>query len=152
MAQLHDLFPAAEPVGHHDRHRPGGLDRGQQALPGNRLRDFELVGFKPERTRHAAASGFDQIDRRAPENFRRTVPRKETVITARLPQYSGMIESIKEKFLFIRSGSYPRRIFAHSNYIDPDILEFLSIGQEVYFNMRFNRQGPTAVDVRSARN
>jgi hypothetical protein len=27
-----------------------------------------------------------------------------------------------------------------SNYIDPDILEFLSIGQEVYFNMRFNRQ------------
>jgi cold shock CspA family protein len=99
-----------------------------------------------------SATLFDQIDRRAPENFRRTVPRKETVITARLPQYSGMIESIKEKFLFIRSGSYPRRIFAHSNYIDPDILEFLSIGQEVNFNMRFNRQGPTAVDVRSARN
>jgi hypothetical protein len=41
-----------------------------------------------------SATLFDQIDRRAPENFRRTAPRKETVITARLSQYSGMIESI----------------------------------------------------------
>jgi cold shock CspA family protein len=63
-----------------------------------------------------------------------------------------MIESIREKFLFIRSGSHPQRIFAHYNYIDQDILEFLSVEQEVYFNMRFNRQGPTAVDVRSTRN
>jgi tetratricopeptide (TPR) repeat protein len=94
---------------------------------------------------------FDLIDRRAPENFRRSAPRKETVVTARLPQYSGMIESIREKFLFIRSGSYPRRILAHYYYIDQDILEFLSVGQKVYFNMRFNRQGPTAVDVRSGR-
>jgi len=99
----------------------------------------------------AAATLFDLIDRRAPENFRRTAPRKETVITARLPEYSGMIESIREKFLFIRSGSYPRRIFAHYKYIDADILEFLSIGQEVNFLLRFNRQGPTAVNVRSAR-
>jgi tetratricopeptide (TPR) repeat protein len=99
----------------------------------------------------ATATLFDLIDRRAPENFRRTAPRKETVITARLPEYSGMIESIREKFLFIRSGSYPRRIFAHYKYIDADILEFLSIGQEVNFLLRFNRQGPTAVNVRSAR-
>jgi hypothetical protein len=39
-----------------------------------------------------------------------------------------MVESIKEKFLFIQSGAYPRHIFAHYSYIDPDILEFLSIG------------------------
>ena len=99
-----------------------------------------------------SAALFDLIDRRAPDNFRRTAPRKETAVTSRLPPYSGMVESMKEKFLFIRSGSYPRHIFAHYSYIDPDILEALSIGQEVNFRMRFNRQGPIAVDVRSARN
>jgi cold shock CspA family protein len=97
-----------------------------------------------------AVALFDLIHRRAPDNFRRTAPRKETVVTCRLPSYSGMIESVAEKFLFIRSGAYPRRIFAHYNYIDPDILEFLSIGQAVNFNIRFNREGPTAVDVRES--
>jgi hypothetical protein len=81
-------------------------------------------------------------DRRAPENFRRAAPRKETVITSRLPRYSGMVESMKENFLFIRSGCYPRHIFAHYSSIDPDVLESLSIGQEANFGMRFNRQGP----------
>jgi cold shock CspA family protein len=94
---------------------------------------------------------FDIIDRRAPDSFRRAVPHRETVVTSRLPRYSGMVESMKEKFLFIRSGSYPRHIFAHVSQIDLDILESLSIGQEVNFRMRFNRQGATAADIRSAR-
>jgi tetratricopeptide (TPR) repeat protein len=100
----------------------------------------------------AAATLFDLIDRRAPDNFCRTAPRKETVITSRLPRYSGMVESMKEKSLFIRSGSYPRLIFAQYWSIDPDVLESLSIGQEVNFRMRFNRQGATAADIRSVRN
>jgi tetratricopeptide (TPR) repeat protein len=97
-----------------------------------------------------SAALFDLIDRRAPESFRRAAPRKDTVITSRLPRYSGRVESMKEKFLFIRSGSYPRHIFAHYLFIDPDVLESLSIGQEVNFRMRFNRQGATAADIRSA--
>jgi cold shock CspA family protein len=98
-----------------------------------------------------SAALFDLIDRRAPESFRRAAPSKETVITSCLPRYSGMVESMKEKFLFIRSGSYPRHILAHYWSIDPDVLESLSIGQEVNFRMRFNRQGATAADIRSAR-
>jgi tetratricopeptide (TPR) repeat protein len=94
---------------------------------------------------------FDLIDRRAPENFRRGAPRKETVVTSRLPRYSGMVESMREKFLFIRSGSYPRHIFGHYSDIDLDVLESLSIGQEVNFRMRFNRQGATAADIKTAR-
>jgi tetratricopeptide (TPR) repeat protein len=98
-----------------------------------------------------ATALFDIIDRRAPESFRRAAPRKESVITSRLPRYTGMIESMKEKFLFIKSGSYPRHIFAHYSDIDPDVLEDLSIGQEVNFRMRFSRQGATAADIRPTR-
>ena len=70
---------------------------------------------------------FDLIDRRAPANFRRVPPRNETIITARLPRYTGTIESIEERFLFIRSGAYPRSIFAHYSNIDPDFLDPTSV-------------------------
>ncbi len=98
-----------------------------------------------------SATLFELIDRRAPESFRRTAPSKDTVITARLPRYSGTIESMKERFLFIRSGCYPRSIFAHYSYIELDILESLSIGQQINFWLRFNRAGPTAVDIKLMR-
>jgi cold shock CspA family protein len=98
-----------------------------------------------------SATLFELIDRRAPESFRRTAPSKDTVITARLPRYSGTIESMKERFLFIRSGCYPRSIFAHYSYIEPDVLESLTIGQQVNFWLRFNRAGPTAVDIKLMR-
>jgi cold shock CspA family protein len=95
-----------------------------------------------------SANLFDLINRRAPENFRRTAPSKDGVITARLPRYSGTIESMKERFLFIRSGCYPRSIFAHYSHIEAEILDSLSIGQEVNFFIRFNRAGATAEDIK----
>jgi len=55
---------------------------------------------------------------------------------------------MKERFLFIRSGCYPRSIFAHHSHIEAEILESLSIGQEVNFFIRFNRAGPTAEDIK----
>ena len=54
---------------------------------------------------------------------------------------------MKERFLFIRSGAYPKSIFAHYSCIDPDVFEDISIGREVNFRIRFNRGGPTAVDL-----
>jgi tetratricopeptide (TPR) repeat protein len=98
----------------------------------------------------ASVALFDLIDRRAPDNFRRAAPRNETFITSRLPRYTGTIESMRQKFLFIRSGSYPRSIFAHYSNIDPDFLEGLTIGDEAEFRIRFNRAGPTAVYVKAA--
>lgn len=94
-----------------------------------------------------AAELFDLIDKRAPESFRRMEPTGETIITRRLPRYSGTVESMKERFLFIRSGAYPRSIFAHYSLIYPEVLDELTIGREVNFRVRFNRTGPTAVDV-----
>jgi hypothetical protein len=98
-----------------------------------------------------AAELFDSIDNNAPENFRRVAPRTESLITSRLPRYSGVVESLKARFLFIRSGIYPRSIFAHHSYVDNDILGDLSFGRDVNFRIRFNRAGPTAIDLQLGR-
>ena len=92
---------------------------------------------------------FDTIDERAPEAFRHKAPREDSLISTRLPRYSGTIGDIKNTFLFIRSGAYSKDIFAHDNDIDPLVLGDLSIGSEVNFRIRFNRAGPVAVDVKS---
>ena len=94
-----------------------------------------------------AVALFDLINNRAPESFRKNVPFKDTLITLRFPGFSGSVESMKDRFLFIRSGAYPRSIFAHHSFITPEVLDELSIGQEVSFRIRFNRAGPTAVDL-----
>ena len=80
---------------------------------------------------------FDAIDSQAPDNFRRVAPRRDSLIASRLPRYSGIIKSVKARFLFIRSGIYPRSIFAHHSSIDTDILNDLSIGNDVNFRVRF---------------
>jgi len=94
---------------------------------------------------------FAFIDQRAPASFRRTAPRGDSVITSRIPRLIGSVEALKERFLFIRSGSYPQRIFCHHSSIASEVLEELSIGKEVNFRVRFNREGPTAVDVQMGR-
>lgn len=94
---------------------------------------------------------FDAIDTQAPEKFRRLAPRKDSIICARLSRYSGVIDSLKARFLFIRSGIYPRRIFAHHSNVEPDFLSEISVGKDVNFKLRFNRAGPTAVDLQLGR-
>jgi cold shock CspA family protein len=94
---------------------------------------------------------FDQINSKAPDNFRRTGMREDNVITGRLERISGIIEATRDRFLFIRSGSYPESIFAHHSEIDPDLLEGLGVGTDVNFKVRFNRAGPMAVDMKKGR-
>jgi tetratricopeptide (TPR) repeat protein len=95
-----------------------------------------------------AVALFDTIEKRAPDHFRKVAPKTESVITAKLPRYTGIVEEIRDTFLFIRSGCYPNRIFSHFSAIDPDVLEDLYVGQEVNFRIRFNRAGPTAAEIR----
>jgi hypothetical protein len=52
-----------------------------------------------------AAALFNIIDEKAPPTFRKVAPRKESAVTALLGRYSGIIESMKTKFFFIRSGA-----------------------------------------------
>jgi tetratricopeptide (TPR) repeat protein len=54
-----------------------------------------------------AADLFDFINEKAPESFRKVAPRRESVVTVLLGRYSGMIESMKAKFFFVRSAVYP---------------------------------------------
>lgn len=90
---------------------------------------------------------FGYIHRRAPQEFRRFPPKQDTVITARLPTYSGSIESVHEGYCFIRSGMYPTGIYAHRSAFDDREADEIDVGQSVDFRIRFSRRGPTAVVV-----
>lgn len=50
-----------------------------------------------------------------------------------------------------RSGGYPSDLLAHRSMSDADVFDELMIGDEVNFKIRFNRQGPTAVDMQMGR-
>lgn len=90
---------------------------------------------------------FGDIHQRAPQGFRRFPPKQDTVITARLPTYSGSIESIHEGYCFIRSGVYPTGIYAHRSAFDDREADEIEVGQNVDLRIRFNRRGPAAVEV-----
>ncbi|WP_187335781.1 SIR2 family NAD-dependent protein deacylase [Novosphingopyxis iocasae] len=94
---------------------------------------------------------FAEIDHGAPEDFRRSTPRTENVFTRRLNRYSGRITSIKPGYAFLRSSAYLIDIFGHRSMSDADTFDDLMIGDEINFRIRFNRQGPTAVDMRLGR-
>ena len=78
-------------------------------------------------------------------------PSKDNIFTSKLPRSNGVVESVRERFLFIKSPRYPRDIFAHRSSSDPDVIDELAIGQEVNFRIRFNREGPMAVDIKPGR-
>lgn len=91
---------------------------------------------------------FADIDRRANSEYRRTAPASDDAITSKLNDYQGVIESINERYFFIRFGGYPRAIFAHAGALANTEFDLLEIGHQVTFKMRFNRKGPTATRVR----
>jgi diguanylate cyclase (GGDEF)-like protein len=98
-----------------------------------------------------AAKMFDMIDDKAPEPFRKTAPRRKSVIAAMLARHSGTIDGMKPRFFFIRSAAYPNSIFAHNSSVEPEVMSELSFGREVNFEVRFNRAGPVAVDIKLGR-
>tara|TARA_R110000868_G_scaffold133642_3_gene345326 strand:- start:8222 stop:11353 length:3132 start_codon:yes stop_codon:yes gene_type:complete len=94
---------------------------------------------------------FEIIDKRAPAHFRPRPPREDTVVTAKLGSFTGSVEGIKSGYAFIRSGSYPKAIFAHASNFEDDSFEDLELGIDVSFRIRFNRSGPMAMEVRVGR-
>ena len=90
---------------------------------------------------------FAEIDRRAPETYRKTVPSSEDVLTTKLNRYHGLVESVNQRFFFVRYGGYPNAIFAHWLALLETDYDTLNSGQQVSFKLRFNRKGPVAVDV-----
>ncbi len=94
---------------------------------------------------------FAVINSEAPEEFRRSTPRRENSFTRLLGRHTGRITSIRPGYAFIRSAAYPNDIFGHRSMSDPDAFDDLTIGDEINFKIRFNRQGPTAVDIHLGR-
>lgn len=91
---------------------------------------------------------FQDIGKRAPRHFRRFAPKNDNAITSRLPIYTGSIDSVKEGFFFIRTGSYPNKIFAHRTEFDDSEVDEIEAGMNVNMKFRFNRFGPVGVTVR----
>ncbi len=94
---------------------------------------------------------FMELDKRAPHEYRNAVPNTNDVLTSKLGIYNGSIESIKERFFFIRFGGYPNSIFSHWESLQNLDYDRLKVGDQVSFNLRFNRKGPVAVRVNSNR-
>lgn len=98
-----------------------------------------------------AADLFEVISARAPATFRQKIPKEDDFVTARLGRYSGTIAGHKEQFLFLKTGVYPKDIFAHHSDSEPDVFDTFKTGGSVNFRLRFNRSGPCAVDLREGR-
>jgi tetratricopeptide (TPR) repeat protein len=94
---------------------------------------------------------FSQIDGKAPPSFRPKPPSRDNEITKKIGRSSGSVVSLRDRFFFVRTGAYPRDLFSHVNDLLPEVEEDLREGAFVTFQVRFNRQGPVAVDVRLGR-
>ena len=91
---------------------------------------------------------FEQINERSPASFRRLVPKHDDVITLKLGTYAGSIDSVHERFMFIRFGGYRTSIFGHMDGLFEAKPDDISVGMNVSFRLRFNRRGPAAVQIR----
>ena len=91
---------------------------------------------------------FDEIDQSAPDAFRTREPREDDPITARIGECTGTVATRRERFFFVRSGNLPKAAFAHYSSLEGATYDQLSVGRTVVFNIRFNRRGPVAINVR----
>lgn len=76
------------------------------------------------------------------------MPKTEDVVTLKLGTYTGSVDSVHDRFLFIRFGGYKTSIFGHIDGLVDMRPEDVSVGMNVSFRLRFNRRGPVAVQIR----
>ncbi|MUO79702.1 hypothetical protein GOZ78_17815 [Agrobacterium vitis] len=98
-----------------------------------------------------AVTLFATIDQMAPDGFRRHAPATDNAITAMLGRYMGVVEEVRDRFILIRTPNYPKKIFSHRLASDPDVFDELSVGSQINFRLRFNREGPVAVEIKTGR-
>lgn len=91
---------------------------------------------------------FADIDRMAPPQYRKASPSAEDVITIKLSRNFGVVESVSQRYFFIRFGGYSKAIFAYWSSLVESDFDALKATQQVSFKLRFNRRGPVAVDIR----
>lgn len=95
---------------------------------------------------------FDEIHARSPKTYRTRAPQEDDALTQRLGYFSGTVASRKQRYFFIESGSFSRRIYAFHTSLQDIPLSELEVGRSVTFRVRFNRQGPVASEVKLVTN
>ena len=93
---------------------------------------------------------FDEINRSAPPSYRTVASREDDAITIHIAEHAGVVDTRKERFFFIRSGSFPKSAFAHYSSLAGAAYDKLEVGRAVVFKIRFNRRGPEAASVKMA--
>lgn len=91
---------------------------------------------------------FDAIHQRADPDYRTGSLPQEDVIAARIEEQTGTIEAVKDSYLFIRFGGWPKALYAHASALAEERIEDLVRGMNVRFRIRFNRKGPMAAEVK----
>jgi tetratricopeptide (TPR) repeat protein/cold shock CspA family protein len=123
------------------------LRRAFSTGDGNFEARFELAQFlfyRGEMVKSAAF--FEEIDKKAPPTFR-PVASRENLFSKRIPTQTGYVQSISGHMFFVRSGAYPKEIFAHKASIAQGEFEDVTVGTNLDFCVRFNRKGPVATAI-----
>ncbi len=91
---------------------------------------------------------FDEIETRAPAEFRAAFTASESAVSKLLPRFSGRVVRKDATYLFLRCSAYETDIYANENHSDSAAWEAIAQGHDVEFSVRFRRNGPVAHDVR----
>lgn len=105
-----------------------------------------LIGSAAE-----AAEIFSDVDKRTPADWRSSIPRRDSPISALLGRYSGTVRKQELNYLFVRSSAYPKDIYGRQDQATPDDWSNLTVGSEMNFLIRFTRSGPVATDMKPGR-
>ncbi len=85
---------------------------------------------------------FEEISRRAPKSFRKFPPKTENIITEHLPTYTGTVDTIRDGYFLVRTGSYRGLILAPRTAFDEAEVDDIEVGESLAMRLRFNRRGP----------
>lgn len=98
-----------------------------------------------------AADLFVDIDKHAPEEWRSSIPRQDSLVSKMLGRYSGIVCKQELNYLFVKSTAYPKDIYGRHDQASPDDWPSLTFGSEMNFHIRFTRSGPVAIDMKPGR-
>lgn len=91
---------------------------------------------------------FEDVQERAPPEFRTSSPEPNGGLARHLPRGVGRIVTKDGTYCFIRSPSYDKDIYANEAESDVAIWEKVQSGSQVDFKVMFRRGGPVAHDLR----
>lgn len=90
----------------------------------------------------------DEIDQRAPSDFRPRIGRMERWLDSHLSGRTGTLKSSFGSYLFIGMRDCPRDIFAPAAKSRDDDWDKLYTGSEIIFDIEYSRKGPVGINLK----